>query len=175
MTQMVKNLPAMRKTWVRSLGWDDPLEKGNATHSSILAWRIPCTMVHGVTKSQIRPSDFHFIPNYRAEPGRIGFESGFIAKLFPEATIMNACKLSGLKHKKLILSTFSGGQMSVIKESAGLYTLRILWGVSCPGLLLPLAAVGIPLACGIVAISLSAASSHCLLCVSLIRALVIWF
>ena len=39
--QMVKNLPAMRETWVRSLGWEDPLEKGKATHSSILAWRIP--------------------------------------------------------------------------------------------------------------------------------------
>ena len=39
--QMVKNLPAMRETWVRSLGWEDPLEKGTATHSSILAWRIP--------------------------------------------------------------------------------------------------------------------------------------
>jgi len=39
--QMVKNLPAMRKTWVRSLGWEDPLEEGMATHSSILAWRIP--------------------------------------------------------------------------------------------------------------------------------------
>ena len=39
--QMVKNLPAMWKTWVQSLGWEDPLEKGMATHSSILAWRIP--------------------------------------------------------------------------------------------------------------------------------------
>ena len=39
--QMVKNLPAVRDTWVRSLGWEDPLEKGMATHSSILAWRIP--------------------------------------------------------------------------------------------------------------------------------------
>ena len=38
---MVKNLPAMRKTWVQSLGWEDPLEEGMATHSSILAWRIP--------------------------------------------------------------------------------------------------------------------------------------
>ena len=37
----VKNLPAMRETWVWSLGWEDPLEKGMATHSSILAWRIP--------------------------------------------------------------------------------------------------------------------------------------
>ena len=41
--QMVKNPPAMRETWVRSLGREDPLEKGMATHSSILAWRIPWT------------------------------------------------------------------------------------------------------------------------------------
>ena len=39
--QLVKNLPAMPETWVRSPGWEDPLEKGKATHSSILAWRIP--------------------------------------------------------------------------------------------------------------------------------------
>ena len=39
--QLVKNIPAMRETWVQSLGWEDPLEKGKATHSSILAWRIP--------------------------------------------------------------------------------------------------------------------------------------
>ena len=38
--QLVKNPPAMRNTWVRSLGWEDPLEKGKATHSSFLAWRI---------------------------------------------------------------------------------------------------------------------------------------
>ena len=41
--QMVKNLPAMQETWVQSLGLGDPLEKGMATHSSILAWRIPWT------------------------------------------------------------------------------------------------------------------------------------
>ena len=41
--QLVKSLPAMRETWVRFLGWEDPLEKGMATHSSILAWRIPWT------------------------------------------------------------------------------------------------------------------------------------
>ena len=41
MAQPIKNLPAMWETWVRSLGWEDPLEKGKATHSSILAWRIP--------------------------------------------------------------------------------------------------------------------------------------
>ena len=41
--QMVKSLPAMQESWVQSLGWEDPLEKGMATHSSILAWRIPWT------------------------------------------------------------------------------------------------------------------------------------
>ena len=43
MTQMVKNLPAMQETRVQSLGQDGPLEKGKATHSSILAWKIPWT------------------------------------------------------------------------------------------------------------------------------------
>ena len=41
--QLVKNLPAMREIWVQSLGWENPLEKGKAAHSSILAWRIPWT------------------------------------------------------------------------------------------------------------------------------------
>ena len=43
MAQTVKNLPAMQEIWIRSLGREDPLEKGTATHSSILAWRIPWT------------------------------------------------------------------------------------------------------------------------------------
>ena len=42
--QLVKNLPAIRKTWVQSLGWEDPLEKGTAPHSSILAWGIQWTV-----------------------------------------------------------------------------------------------------------------------------------
>ena len=41
MAQLVKNPLAMQETWVRPLSWEDPLEKGKATHSSILAWRIP--------------------------------------------------------------------------------------------------------------------------------------
>ena len=44
---MVKNPPAIRETWVRSLGWEDPLEKGTVLHSSILAWRIPWTEESG--------------------------------------------------------------------------------------------------------------------------------
>ena len=61
--QSVKNLPAVQETRVRSLSWEDPLEKGMATHSSILAWRIPMdrgawqATVNGVTKSQTQLSD----------------------------------------------------------------------------------------------------------------------
>ena len=60
---MVKNPPAVQENWVRSLSWEDPLEEGMETHSSILAWRIPTdkgawqATVHGVTKSRIRLSD----------------------------------------------------------------------------------------------------------------------
>ena len=50
--QLVKNLPVMWETWVRSLGWEDPLEKGTATHSSILAWRIPWTIQSMGSQSQ---------------------------------------------------------------------------------------------------------------------------
>ena len=49
--QMVKNLPAMWEAWVQSLGWEDPLEKGMVTHSSILAWRIPWIGEPGKLKS----------------------------------------------------------------------------------------------------------------------------
>ena len=61
--QMVKNLLAMWESWIRSLGWEDPLEEGMATHSSILAWRNPMdrgawqATVHGVAKSWTQLSD----------------------------------------------------------------------------------------------------------------------
>ena len=59
--QLVKNPPAMmQETWVLSLVWEDPLEKEKGTYSSILAWRIPWTEIHGVAKSRTRLSDFHF-------------------------------------------------------------------------------------------------------------------
>ena len=50
--QMVKTPPTMQVTWLQSLGWDDPLEKGTATHSSILAWRIPWTEEHSGLQSK---------------------------------------------------------------------------------------------------------------------------
>ena len=54
--QMVKNLPTMQETWVQSLGQEDPLEKGKAIHSSILAWRIPWTE---------RPGRLNFVGSQR--------------------------------------------------------------------------------------------------------------
>ena len=65
---MVKDLPAMQETRVRSLGWEDPQEKATATHSSILAWRIPWTeepsgLQSTVAKSWTRLSDFTFTLN----------------------------------------------------------------------------------------------------------------
>ena len=62
-TQMVKNPPAMQEIWARFLGWEEPLEEGMATYSSILAWRIPMdrgawrAKVHGVAKSWTQLSD----------------------------------------------------------------------------------------------------------------------
>ena len=51
MAQIVKTPPAMQEPWIQSLGWEDPLEKGIANHSSILAWRIPWTEEPGVVQS----------------------------------------------------------------------------------------------------------------------------
>ena len=58
--QLVKIPRAMQETCIHSLGWEDPLEKGKVTHSSILSWRISWTIVHVVTKSQTQLNDFHF-------------------------------------------------------------------------------------------------------------------
>ena len=64
MAQTVKNMPAMWETWVRSLGWEDPLEESMATHSSILTWKIPMdraawwATVHGVAKSWTQLRDY---------------------------------------------------------------------------------------------------------------------
>ena len=83
--QLVKNPPAMQETWVRSLGWEDPLETGKATHSSILAWEIPWTVHRGVAKSLTRLSNihFHFDHLYLHDyfeffPVRLGFSMSYL-------------------------------------------------------------------------------------------------
>ena len=55
LAHLVKNLPAMQKTWVQSLGWEDPLEKGMAIHSSTLAWRSPWTEESGMLQAIYNP------------------------------------------------------------------------------------------------------------------------
>ena len=77
MAQRLKRLPAMWETWVRSLGWEDPLEKEMATHSSILAWKIPWTEKPGGLQSMGRKESdmteqFHF-----------HFHSCFAGRFFP--------------------------------------------------------------------------------------------
>ena len=68
--QMVKNLPAMWETWVQSLGWEDPVEEGMSTNSSVLAWRILMdkgtwqATVHGVAKSQDSTKPLSIRNNY---------------------------------------------------------------------------------------------------------------
>ena len=98
-TQTVKNLPAVQETWVLSLGGEDPLEKAMATHSSILAWKIPMdrgawqATAHGVTKSLTRLSDWHFHFHGKREQSFLNY--AFISSLvytpllisLPETTV----------------------------------------------------------------------------------------
>ena len=86
---MVKCLPAMQETWVQSLGQEDPLEEGMATHSSILAQRIPMdrgvwwATVHGVTKSRTRLSDFSFTFYFQALEKEMATHSSVLAWRIP--------------------------------------------------------------------------------------------
>ena len=75
--QLVKNLPAMQEVWVRSPGWEDPLEKGRAVHSSILAWRIPRT-VQSMGSLRVRLRDFHFSVSKPSSPNWIKIFSSVI-------------------------------------------------------------------------------------------------
>ena len=64
---MVKNLPSMQEMQVRSLGWEDPLEEGMATHSTILAWRIPGTEKQQAIVHSLKESDMTEATDARAE------------------------------------------------------------------------------------------------------------
>ena len=88
--QLVKNTLAMRETWVWSLGWEDPLEKGKATHSSILAWRIPWTIVHGVAKSRTWLNDFRFTPLPRTGIRNLVFILLTLAACVPDLNIFSS-------------------------------------------------------------------------------------
>src|SRR5574337_1051714 len=86
---MVKKPPAMRKTWVQSLGWEDSLEEGISTHSSILACRIPMdrgawkAAVHGAAKSRTGLSDFTFTFHFHALEKEMATHSSVLAWRIP--------------------------------------------------------------------------------------------
>ena len=92
--QLVKNLPAMWETCVRSLGWEDPAEKGKVTHSSILAWRIPWTVLSMGLKRVRRLSIFHF----RVLNGSTGISSHslvLLTALLPKAHLALYSRMFG--------------------------------------------------------------------------------
>ena len=104
--QTVKNSPAIQETWVRSLGWEDPLEKGTATYSSILAWRIPGTE---------EPGGLQYIRSQRVRHDWATFTYSFITQQQKTNTITNT----------------SGIQFWVV---INLLSLRTLWGGHLPSL-----------------------------------------
>ena len=76
--QTVKNPPAMQETLVQSLGWEDPLEKGMATHSSVLAWRIPWSLEESDMTEQLMRQQDHSTRERIPEPRAIEFTLGNI-------------------------------------------------------------------------------------------------
>ena len=99
--QTVKNPPAKGQTWVQSLGWEDPLEEGMATHSSILAWRIPMdrgawlAAVHGVAKRRIRLSDFTLTFHFPALEKEMATHSSVLAWRIQGHGSLVGCRLWG--------------------------------------------------------------------------------
>ena len=94
---LVKNLPAVQETWVRSLGWEDPLEKEMATHSSILAWKIPWTEEPGGLQSmgpeeldKTEQLHFHF-PCFQSDP-LVHIKSTRVSQALPQAGISGAAR-----------------------------------------------------------------------------------
>ena len=99
--QMVKNLPTLRETWVWSLGWKDPLEKGKATHSSILAQRIPWTILFG---SQTVGHDWATFTFHGDSLKKIGIKLQYdlampLLGIYPEkTTFQDTCTQCPLQH-----------------------------------------------------------------------------
>ena len=93
MAQQVKNPPATWEAWILSLDWEDALEKRMATHSSILAWRIPC-IVHRVAKSRTCLSDFHF--HFILNFGRFDYSVSWYVPPWVSLVWDSLCLLPGL-------------------------------------------------------------------------------
>ena len=111
--QMVKCLSTMRETWVQSLIWEDPLEKEMATHSSILAWRIPWMeelgglQSNGVTKSRTRLSDFTFTFTYLGLEWKLTFSSPVTTAEFSKFAGISLALTYLITGSLYLLTTFS--------------------------------------------------------------------
>ena len=119
--QLVKNLPAMQEIRVRSLAQEDPLEKGSATHSSILAWRIPWTeepsrLQSMASQSQRRQSDFHFDSSWTSS--------------FPLYTAEGWDSRGGQRRKRS--SSRCRGSPEAARRAAHTARRRQLWWQPCP-------------------------------------------
>ena len=139
--QLVKYLPAMQETWVQSLGWKDTLEKGKATHFSILTWRIPWTS-HGVAKSETRLSDFHMTRGILAlQPGIKLVSPAMEVWCFTHWTTREVSRVHTLKYKAILQSpqcslntTFT---LLLYLRSCGLHTKGLPHPLCRKGLTLP--------------------------------------
>ena len=95
--QTVRNPPAMQETWVRSLGWEESLKEGMATHSSILAWRSPMGRVHGIAKNRTRLSNFHYHYQKHLHP-----QNTIVSRLRPTDFMSLVWKLTWLSKRYFI-------------------------------------------------------------------------
>ena len=111
----------MVETWVRSLGWEDPLEKGKATHSRILAWRIPW-IVHGIAESRTRLSDFHFTGSPLLFEGFLELER-VGATLSVRGLLIAAASLTAEVRLQVLPLQYSGHVDSVLVEHLLSYSM----------------------------------------------------
>ena len=114
---LVKNLPAMWETWVWSLGWEDPLEKGKATQSSILAWRILWIVVVMGLQSWTRLSDFH---------SRCGSVNGILSLSYALSTQFSLFFISFSKPSAVPL-LFGQGQITLSVNKLYVYNIKIIF------------------------------------------------
>ena len=121
--QLVKNPPAMQETPVRFPGWEDPLDKGKATHSSILAWRSMDCIVHGVTKSQAWLSNFHFtsLHTFFAERYFQNLRNYSSGKCYPN---LHDCLLFPLF---MVFTVYYSVKSSFVVCAALFYILSYMW------------------------------------------------
>ena len=109
MAQLVKNPPAMPEAWVRSLGWEDPLEKGKAAHSSTLAGKIPWTEEpSGLQSTELHPRSKHLLISWLQPPSAVILEPRKIKSdtVHPEPLPLQQATANLWKHSHTVLSQF---------------------------------------------------------------------